>query len=379
MELYFAAVSKQSSLAELHRSRGAEWLEENGWLLPAGFSDPAEEYRAVRHGVGLVDLCHRSLIRLLGPDRVSFLQGMASNDVKPLLPGQGLYAAILDVNGKILADVRVLCAEESFVLDLWESLREKVLRHLDRYLVADEVEIIDLAGQYGILSLQGPRARPLLREICAGQELPAGPYSHRAMRIGDAEVEVACATHTGEEGFDLVIETQDLPSVASRMEEAGKTFSLRWVGTRALETLRIEAGIPLYGVDMDEGNLLLETGLDHAVSFRKGCYLGQEVVERIRSRGHVNKKLVGLTLEGEKAARAGDRIFASDKEVGSITSSVISPPLKKPIALGYVSRRHCQDGTRLVIRSDGETVPATISTLPFYKATASLESTRQLR
>ena len=375
MELYFGVVSKQSPLTERHRSHGAEWIEENGWLLPGHFGDPAEEYRAVRERVGLLDLCHRSLVRLLGPDRVSFLQGMVSNDVKPLLPGQGLYAAILDVSGKILADVRILCADESFVLDLWESLREKILHHLHRYLVADEVEIIDLTGEFGILSVQGPKTRLLLHEICAGQEFPSRPYSHRTMRIGDAEVGITCATHTGEEGFDLFIETKDLSSVASRLEEAGETLSLRWVGTQALETLRIEAGIPLYGVDMDEGNLLLETGLDHAVSFHKGCYLGQEVVERIRSRGHVNRRLVGLVLEREKAARAGDKILAGDKEVGRVTSSVVSPAVKKPIAFGYVSRDHCRDGTRLAIRSTAETFPAVISTLPFYKTTASLEST----
>lgn len=370
---------KESPLIELHRANGAEFLEQNGWLLPHHFGNPEEEYRAARHNVAMLDLCHRSLICLLGPDRLSYLQGMVSNDVKALAPGTGLYAAVLDVNGKILADLRVFCAEDCFLLDLWEPLKEKVISHLDRYLVADEVEIKDLTENYGVLSLQGPKARLLLTQILSTDKLPSVPYSHRIFRIGDVEVRVARASHTGEDGFDLIVETKDLPHVAARIAAAGRPCSLRWIGIQAMETLRVEAGILLYGIDMDEERLLLETGLEHAVSYQKGCYLGQEVIERIRSRGHVNRKLLGLLLDGARPAHRRDKIFTGQKEVGEVTSSVFSPARDRPIALGYVHRDYWQPGSRLAVHSGGDTLPAVAISLPFYKSASSLETTQELR
>ena len=147
-----------------------------------------------------------------------------------------------------------------------------------------------------------------------------------------------------------------------------------WVGEDAQNILRIEAGIPRYGVDFTEDNLLLEVGLDHAVSFSKGCYLGQEVVERIRSRGHVNKKLVGLFLEGQASANPGDAIVHADKPVGSITSSVHSPALGQPIALGYVNRDYWNPGTRLIVKHNAIDLDARVTNLPFVPVRSGLVS-----
>jgi folate-binding protein YgfZ len=149
------------------------------------------------------------------------------------------------------------------------------------------------------------------------------------------------------------------------LSAAGEQHSLRWIGAEAQEILRVEAGIPLYGVDFAEDNLLLEVGLDHAVSFSKGCYLGQEVVERIRSRGHVNKKLSGLFLETSKPANQGSSIEANGKSVGTITSSVISPRLNRPIALGYLSKEWWTPGTQVTVRSGADESRATVTALPF--------------
>src|SRR5439155_13716951 len=161
-------------------------------------------------------------------------------------------------------------------------------------------------------------------------ELPGRPAQHVIVNVDGANICVVQDSHTGELGFDLIIPVLALQNVAQRATDAGKQFSTVWVGEEAQNILRIEAGIPRYGVDFTEDNLLLEVGFDHAVSFTKGCYLGQEVVERIRSRGHVNKKLVGLTLEGQEPASPRDVIVFADKPVGTITSSVHSPALGKP-------------------------------------------------
>src|SRR3989338_6400212 len=215
----------------------------------------------------------------------------------------------------------------------------------------------------------------ILKKLLPDGAVPERELDHTVFLLGDAEIRICRSSHTGEDGYDLLVPITNLLPTVALIEEMRDNFSLPWIGTQAQELLRVEAGIPRYGLDINEENLLLETGLDNSVSFQKGCYLGQEVVERIRSRGHVNRRLVGLVLEREKAARAGDKILAGDKEVGRVTSSVVSPAVKKPIAFGYVSRDHCRDGTRLAIRSTAETFPAVISTLPFYKTTASLEST----
>ena len=372
-------VASESPLSGLHRANGAQFGEENGWNLPVHFGAPLQEHETVRSQVGLFDRCHHSLFRFTGPDRVSYLHGMISNDVKALAPGEGIYAAFLDLHGKILADTRVFCTADSFFLDLWEPLKEKILTHLNRYLIADDVEIADLTGQVGIISLQGSKTLPLLNQLLPSEEIPLKDLSHRTFPPAQAEVGLIRSTHTGEQGFDLIVAVKDLVPLALHIQEIGKKYSLRWVGTEAQEILRIEAGIPRYGMDMDEDNLLLETGLDHAVSFQKGCYLGQEVVERIRSRGHVNKKLVGMVLEGYTPAEPADKIFAGEKEIGRVTSSVLSPAMKRPIALGYVHRDYLQPGTRITVDRNGKPIPAVVSTLPFYKPAPPLETRQELR
>jgi folate-binding protein YgfZ len=361
-------MAKQSSLDSLHKVHGAVFVEKNGWLLPSHFGNPEAEYRAVREGVGLIDLAHRSLIQFTGPDRVSFLQGMLSNDLRLLKPFDGQQATILTQQGKIIADVRVLCALNSIYLDFLEFLKNKILTHLNHYLVADEVEIADPSDHWHMLSVQGPQASALLDELFGHKPLPSQPMQHGMVHFDGSPICVVEASHFGAPGFDLIISTAAIAHVAQQLTDQGKKFSATWVGEEAQEILRIEAGVPRYGVDFTEDNLLLEVGLDNAVSFTKGCYLGQEVVERIRSRGHVNKKLVGLALNGHEPVAAGDAISAGNKGVGNITSSVQSPALGRPIGLGYVHKDFWALGTELFIKHAGAAVTATVVKLPFVGA-----------
>lgn len=358
-------MGNRSPLEELHRNNGARFGEDHEWSLPLHFGATLEEYQAVRSKVGLMDLCDRSLIRLTGDDRVSFLQGLVSNDVTVLTPGHGILAAFVDIHGKILADTKIFGTEDSLFLDLWEPLKEKILAHLEHFLIADDVEITDLTGTIGILSLQGPKSTELLEKLLETKTLPSEELSHGEFQTGAHRFRLTRATHTGETGFDLWVATRDIRALALSIQEKGTVFSIQWTGTQAQEVLRIETGIPRYGVDMDSDNLLLETGLDHAVSFEKGCYLGQEIMERIQSRGHVNKRLVGMILEGDEPAQQGDRIEAEKKEVGRVTSSIFSPRLRSPVALGYVQRDYFTPGTRLIIWRDGKALPSMVSPLPF--------------
>ena len=361
-------MAKESPLSAFHQSGGAKFGERDGWLLPAHFGNPAAEYGAVRSAVGLMDLSYRGLLQFTGPDRLSFLQGMLSNDLRALEPFTGQHATLLTQQGKVIADVRVLCAMNSFYLDFLEALKEKIVAHLNRYLVADEVEIADRSNEYATLSIQGPQSEALLGQLVRQAELPAHPLQHAMANIDAAAICIVRASHTGEDGFDLIGPTTNLPNIAQKLTETGKQFSAAWVGEEAQNILRIEAGIARYGVDFTEDNLLLEVGLDNAVSFNKGCYLGQEVVERIRSRGHVNRKLVGLSLEGQKSASPGDVIASTDRPVGTITSSVHSPALARPIALGYVHKDYWSPDTRLIVKHDGISLNARVTDLPFVPA-----------
>ena len=360
-------MAKRSPLLELQRQSGANVMERNNWLLPAHFGEPLNEYKAVQASVGLLDLFARSLLRFSGSDRVSFLNGMISNDVKVLAPGQGMHAAFLDIQGKILADARVFCMEEALLVDLPESCKEGIIQHLERHLVADEVTIQDLSADCSMVSLQGPRAGPLLREATSIETLPRSELQHLETSIAEHQLLLIRVTHICQEGYDLILPRSEATETILRIQEIGKKFGLSWVGTEAQEILRIEAGVPRYGLDMTEDNLLLETGLNHAVNFHKGCYLGQEIVERIHSRGHVNKRLVGLILETKEPVKSGGKVYKEDREIGRITSSAFSPRKGSALALGYVQHDFSNAGTTVTVKQDEGEISAVISSLSLDK------------
>jgi folate-binding protein YgfZ len=351
---------KRSPLEERHRRNGARFVVRSGWSLPEHFGDPAAEYDAVRRGAGLLDRCQHALLRLTGGDRTAFLNGMVSNDVRALAPGAGAVAAFLDLHGKVLSDCAVLALEEELLVILPEERKETIAGHLERHIVADDVLLEDRSATCGMLSVQGPSAAALLEAVFPGQPLPRGPLQHARLRAGSIECRALYVTHTGEPGFDLVAPLCALDELAGMLESRGAPFSARWVGLGALETARIEAGIPRYGADLSEENLLLEANLDHAVSFRKGCYLGQEVVERIHSRGHVNRRLVCLRVEDTTIPEPGAPLYSGGKEGGRITSACFSPLVQAPLALGFAHRDLLGAGTRLSL---GEPPGAPLATV----------------
>ncbi len=357
-------MAKQSALHDLHERQGASFTARDGWLLPDRFGDPAREYDSVVNSAGIYDLADRAMLQFTGDDRLSYLQGMLSNDLRPLKLFDGQQAAILTQQGKVVADVRVLCSLNSFYLDLWEPLKEKSLTHLNRYLIADDVEIHDPNEQWKMLSVQGPQAKAMLDQLFASAELPALADHHGMVQFAGAPVCVVRADWSGYGGFDVIVQGAQLEVFAQRLTALGAG----WVGAQAQNILRVEAGLPRYGVDFSADNLLLEVDLNDAASFSKGCYLGQEVVERIRSRGHVNKKLSGLMLDGNTPASPGDKLTVGGKEVGHITSSVASFALHRPIALGYINKDFWDVGSKLTVLHDGKEITATVTTRPIVNA-----------
>jgi glycine cleavage system T protein len=350
-----------SPLTEYHRSQGALLAEYHGAMVPARFGDPAAENRAVRTASGLFDFSFRGKFRIKGRDHARLLQRLVSNDIKRLAPGQGTYATLLNAQGHIVVDLRLYCTEEGFLADTDTDLREKAIQSFRRYIIADQVEIEPL--DYYAVAIQGVRARGLL-EKTLHIELPAmQEFDHFASNYAGYSIRVVRASGTGEEGYEVWVNAVGMEAVWGAACGQAPTYEMLPCGWAALESLRIEAGIPRYGAELGEDVIPLEAGLWNALSFNKGCYIGQEIVERARSRGHVNWKLIGLTTGVENPLPPGEKAVVDGREVAEVTSSCISPTLGKTIALAYVRREFSEPGAKLAFASG---VTANVAALPFF-------------
>ena len=353
-----------SPLADYHRSQGATLGEYHGALVPSHFTEAVAEHKAVREASGLFDFSFRGKFAMKGRDHAKFLHRMVSNDIKRLRPGQGTYATLLTPQGHIRVDMRLYCAEDRFFADTDADLRDKALEGLKRYVIADQVEFEPL--DVYALAFQGPRARPLL-EKTLHITLPAmQEYDHFATNYAGFPVRVVCASNTGEEGYEVWAGARGLLALWGAACGQAPTYDMLPCGTQALETLRIEAGIPRYGQELGEDTIPNEAGLWNALSFNKGCYLGQEIVERARSRGHVNWKLMGLIVESEVPPSSGEKLVREGREIGEVTSSCVAPTLGKTVAMAYLRREVSEPGTKLEFPSG---TVAEVVALPFYQRT----------
>jgi len=356
----------KTSLAAWHTAHGAVLTNDRGIELPERFAEPVLEYQAVREKAGLIDLSFRVQVRMIGEDRVTFLQGMVSNDIKALRSGDGCAAVLLTEQGRLVADLRVYALDTCLLLDVDARVKEKMIEALSRFIIADDVELEDLSDQQTTIALQGPLPTAVFATAGTPVSL-AQEFQHGEAMLSGVNVRIVRVSDTGEDGYELLLPSAQTEQVWQALLQAGTPLGLRPVGLAALNILRVEAGIPWYGLDMDEGRIVLEVGLERAISFSKGCYLGQEVVERATARGHVNRKLSGLLVQGDTPPASGDKLFHGAQEAGWITSAVVSPRLGRPIALGYVRREHQAPGTQLQIDRQGTPMIAEVTALPFAR------------
>ena len=359
----------QLVLRELHHELNARFAELNGMEIVGDYGDVLAEHAALRDNAGVLDLSFRGRICLTGADRVRFLHGQVTNDAKRLKSGEGCYAALTTAKGKMESDLNIFNLQDELLLDFEPGLTAKLSQRLEKFLVSDDVQIVDAAPHYGLLSVQGPKADGVVRSLGFFPELPATALGF--VKVTDATLgEIYLMNHArlGLVGFDIFVPTNSLGAVADKMIAAAKSVGGRACGWEAFEMARIEAGIPRFGQDMDESNLPLECGIEsRAVSYSKGCYIGQEVLNRVHSFGHVAKELSGLRFPGDLSSlpQKGDKLFHAGKEVGYVTSAVKSPTLNAAIALGYVRREANQIGTELTVRSAQGENPARVVKLPF--------------
>lgn len=360
------------ALHEFHQSLGARFTELNGVEAVADYGAPPAEHLALYEAAGVLDLSFRSRLCLVGADRVRFLHGQVTNDVQRLRPGQGCYAALVTAKGKMESDLNLFALAEELLLDFEPGLSRTVTERLEKFIVADDVQVVDVAALYGLLSVQGPRAGAVVRALGLFSELPVNPFeSAKSSDPTSGEIYLMNTPRLGgavHNGFDLFVPTAALPVTADKLIAAAKSVGGRACGWQAFETARIEAGIPRFGADMDETTIPLEAGLEaRAVSYQKGCYLGQEVINRIHAIGHVNRSLRGLRLDADLPLlpARGERLFHEGKEAGQFTSAVFSPRLQTNIGLGYVRREADTPGQEFTWNCSGQPASARLVPLPF--------------
>ncbi|HZI61656.1 MAG TPA: glycine cleavage T C-terminal barrel domain-containing protein [Pyrinomonadaceae bacterium] len=297
------------------------------------------EYESVRgDGAGIIDLsASRGRIRVSGSEATMFLNGLITNDIKNATENNWLPAVFPTVQGRLIGAVRILRQDEGFLIDTESPAHEAILKTISRFTMAGDFRVSDVSDEMALLTVQGKRAAEVIQGI---------------------DAIVVRATHTGEDGFDLLVNGNDVVSVTEKLVAAGA----QPVSSDVFEMLRIEAGIPRHGQDMDETNIVLEANFDDAISYTKGCYLGQEIIIRIKHRGHVAKRLTGLRMN--EPVENGETITSAEgKEIGRVTSATYSPELENPIALGYVRYEFLAPGT--VVKVDD--ISGTVVELPFVR------------
>jgi folate-binding protein YgfZ len=325
------------------------------------FGDPQQELAALLGGCAVYDLGFRARISLTGGDRSRWLNGMVTNNIRDLAFGQGVYAFLLNPQGRILGDMFVYNAGEALVVETDRSQVEKIVATFDHYIIMDDVEVTDISEKQTTLGLAGPKSRAVLK--AAGIELPElQPLQMITPRCNCDCGCVECTVVRGEDAQNESYEIWLAPQDAYKTWQALLAAGAIPVGSEALEMQRVRAGVPVYGVDIRERDLPQETEQMRALNFNKGCYVGQEIVERIRSRGNVHRKFTGFLMEGASAIAVGAKIISSDKEVGEVTSvaTLPAPSGQRTVALGYIRREVGMPGRELTIG----TAKATVIQLP---------------
>jgi len=296
-------------------------------------------YDSLRNQAAWLDLSARGKIQLTGEDRARLLHAMSTNHIQQLTPGTGCYAFFLNDKGRVLSDANVLCLADRFLLDVEPEAREPLYQHLDRFIIADDVALEDQTATTATIAVEGPDSVEVLRR--AGATPPEQDYATAAWGAWL----VARLNSTGSPGFFVFAPVADKPKLIAQLEAASALAA----DADAYRVVRLEHGKPRFGEDLSDRYLAQEANQPHALHFSKGCYLGQEIVERVRSRGQVHRVLMPLLLNTETPPAPGSKLTIGADQAAEITSAAFSPALGRVVALGYVRTEHARPHTAMTL------------------------------
>lgn len=296
-------------------------------------------YEALRNRAAWLDLSARGKIKLTGEDRARLLHAMTTNHIQQLTPGTGCYAFFLNDKGRVLADANILCRPDYFLLDVEPETRQPLYQHLDRFIIADDVTLEDATDAVATIAVEGPQAAALLER--AGAPIPEGEYSSAEWN-GSVVARLNC---TGSPGFFIFVPVSEKAALVSSLEAAGAEPA----DTEAARVVRLEHGKPRYSEDISDRFLAQEANQPQALHFSKGCYLGQEIVERVRSRGQIHRVLMPLVLDTSEPPAPGAKLQIDAASVAEITSAAYSPGLGKVVALAYVRTEHARPHQQMML------------------------------
>jgi folate-binding protein YgfZ len=357
-------MAQTTPLYQVTSQAGGLLQEVHGWRLPAHYGDATAEYWQADRDVALFDISHHGQVDAVGAEAGRFLHNLCTNDVLKLVPGSGCEAFLTTAQAKIVGFVVIYKTAAAFHIDAGPGQGARVAAHLDRYIVSEQVEIIDRTPELAVVHLAGPRANDVVGRVFQTEVAWVGELQFSKLPFQDLSYMIRRHSQLGLPGYDLIGPASKATALWEALQQAGAGPA----GTSAFEAMRIEAGTPVFGQDIDETNLPQEVGrTEKAISFTKGCYIGQETVARIRTYGHVNRSLVGLKFAGSQPARHGDKLFKEATEVGLVGSSAFSPRLGQAIGLAYVRRGNEKPGTLLQVRGADLQLDAEVSRLPLVE------------
>lgn len=342
---------------EEHHDLGATFTELNSADAVQHYGDVAAEYRNLTASAAVLDLSFRSRLVLIGADRVQFLHSQCTNDIKRLNTGQGCYTAITNNKGRMQGDANLFVLADEILLDSEPGQTEVMTKRFEQFIVSDDVEIVDAEPHYGLLTVQGPKSAEVIQSLGLDVELPDESFASVKCDVPViGELHLANNPRLNTTGFDLFIPIASMGVLLDKLITATKQVGGGLAGWEAFDIARVQAGIPRFGIDMTEANLAPEAGIsERAINYNKGCYIGQEVLNRLRTFAEVNKKLCRLKLAGELSnlPEQGTRILKDGKEAGFLTSTARIPD--GPVCgLGYMRKQWFEPHQSFQLADGGE-------------------------
>jgi folate-binding protein YgfZ len=338
----------ETPLASLHREAGAKMGVWFGCALPDDFGDACAEQGFARESVALIDKNYRAYLSFTGPDRVRYLNAILTNNVKELAVGQGNVSLLLSPQGRILAEIETYAFAEKLFCVSYAMIREKLIEVVDKFIIMDDVTLTDESEQFGTLALEGPKAAEVVNELAAVDVAALAELSFVDATVESIPCRVVKRSAGGIAGAEFVVEREQLVALWNILNEAARKHGGGPMGFSALSAQRIAQGVPWFGYDFGERQIPHEAGLqDSHISYTKGCYTGQEIVERVRSRGQVNRQRVGLIFSGDVVPAGDTPLTVDGKDVGGVTRAAKNYFPPGVIGMGYVRREFAAAGTVL--------------------------------